>query len=171
VSGATYTFRRGTAETSVTIDGRVMSPRRRALGGRACRLWLCPRLRMDVRARAEIRSGHISGWRIGPCRFRCVGGVPNGAAGKCEGSRLYDVHRTAPFERSWATDERAAPITARSRSAIGATSSSGRVPVKDRKPPEAAPYVRLFLAPPKIRFARASKWHLCRVPCHKQIRI
>ena len=78
---------------------------------------------------------HLSRHRDG---FRCVGGAPNGAAGKCEGSRLYDVHRTAPFERSWATDERAAPITARSRSAIGATSSSGRVRVKDRNPPRCA---------------------------------
>ena len=47
--------------------------------------------------------------------FRCLGGAPDGAAGKCEGSRLYDVHGMAPSEGSWPTDERAAPITARSR--------------------------------------------------------
>jgi len=103
------------------------------LGGRACRLWLCHR--PEWLFAPELKSGAVIS---GPCRLRYVGGVPNGPAGKCEGSRLYDGHGTAPFERSWATDERAAPITARSRSAIGATSSSGRVPVKDRNPPTAA---------------------------------
>jgi len=56
--------------------------------------------------------------RTGPwflAGFRCLGGVPDGAAGKCEGSRLYDVHGMAPSEGSWPTDERAAPITAGSR--------------------------------------------------------
>src|SRR6266436_701315 len=94
-----------------------MSSRRRAFGRGCLPTLALPSPRMDVRARAEIRSGHICVGRLALPASDVWAVFPTGRC-KCEGSRLYDGHGTAPFERSWATDERAAPITARSRSAI-----------------------------------------------------
>jgi hypothetical protein len=88
------------------------------------------------RPRAEIRSGHICVGGLVPAGFPMCGRCSHWAAGKWEGSRLYDVQGTAPFERSWGracrSHKSSIGVRYRREGVIGCASGDGRLSSPER---------------------------------------
>lgn len=91
--GATWTFRRESAEVSVTVQGRVRinaaeGIREAVLSGIGLTIaseWMFDPELKDGRVRAAMDD-----WHLPP---RPVGRISDWASGQCEGSGLYIVHR------------------------------------------------------------------------------
>ena len=84
--------------TNFSAEPRSIQRCGRRSGGSVCRPRARDRLRMDVRAGAEIRRGEIRAGRLAVTADRPLGGVPNGTASECQGPRLRQFHRAANFE-------------------------------------------------------------------------
>src|SRR5215831_9442038 len=78
---------------------RSSDRRGRRAGGRVCGARPCHRLRMDVRARAEIRRGEVRIGRLVAAAGRSVGRFPDRAPGKRKGARLCELYRNADVKR------------------------------------------------------------------------
>jgi hypothetical protein len=72
-----------------------MSLRRKVFGRGACQPGLCHRIRVDVRARAEIRRGRICAGRLVAAGCRSLGGVPDRTTGQSQVPRLCGLYRAA----------------------------------------------------------------------------
>ena len=71
---------------------------RRCVGGGVCRSRRFRRwIRMDVHARAEVRSGQGRAGGLVIAAGRALGSVSDRATGERQSGRLYDVHRAAAF--------------------------------------------------------------------------